>query len=391
MSKITVSVVMPVYNGEGYLRECLDSVCAQTLRDIEIICVDDGSSDGSLAILDEYAAADPRIKVIAQPNSGAAVARNKGIAIAQGEYLSILDSDDWFEPKMLETMVARARAKNAQIVICRCVGFEDGTEKHVDMSWSLKDEFIPSECFAGLDVGDGLFYFTQGWAWDKLYLTSFVREHDLQFQNLKSTNDMLFTFLSIALAQRITTVGDVFIHQRRNRSTSISRTRQLNCDCFYHALTALKSELIHHGIFERTRKAFENLSAHLSMWHFNSLSSDHHCFFYLYEKFQTEYFPALGIGTQPEEYFLEKVRFNYRHCVEILNTPVQDYLFRRVNRAAPGKPSNAAAAELAEIKKSTSYKVGQAITWLPRAAKKLIRSLRVNGISGTFRRIFGSR
>jgi len=385
---------MPVYNGEGYLRECLDSVCSQTLRDIEIICVDDGSSDKSLAILDEYAAKDSRVKVIAQPNSGAAVARNKGIAIAQGEYLSILDSDDRFEPKMLETMVARARAKNAQVVICRCVGFEDGSEKPVDMNWSLKDEFIPGECFAGLDVGDGLFYFTQGWAWDKLYLTSFVREHNLEFQNLKSTNDMLFTFLSIALAQRITTISDVFIHQRRNRSTSISRTRQLNCDCFYYALAALKEELIKHGIFEHTQKAFENLSAHLSMWHFNSLSSDHHCFFYLYDKFRTEYFPALGIGTQPEEYFLEKVRFNYRHCVEILNTPVEDYLFKRVhhnNSKKTSLSSSSCAAELAEIKSSTSYKVGQIITWLPRSAKKFVRSLRVYGFGGTVKRIFHSK
>jgi len=351
MSNITVSVVMPVHNGEGYLRQCLDSVCAQTLRDIEIICVDDGSTDGSLSLLDEYAAKDSRIKVIAQPNSGAAVARNKGIAIASGEYLSILDSDDRFEPRMLEKMVERARKTDAQIVICRCDGFEDGTEKPVPMMWSLQDEFVPDEVFSAQQVGDALFFFVQGWAWDKLYLTSFVRENHLEFQNLRSSNDMRFTFLSVALAKRMTTMRNVFVHQRRGRSTSISRTRQKNCDCFYHALVGLREELVRRGIYERTQKAFENLCVHLSMWHFDTLSQDKYCFFFLYEKLREEYFPELGIGSQPVEYFLPGVRRNYERCLEIINSPVSDYLFERATQLSSGGP-----AELAEIKSSTAYK-----------------------------------
>lgn len=380
MNRIIVSVVMPVYNGEGYLRECLDSICGQTLRDIEIICVDDGSSDGSLAILDEYAAKDSRIKVIAQPNSGAAVARNKGIDIASGEYLSILDSDDRFEPKMLEKMVERARATDAQITICRCDGFEDGTEKPVPMMWSLQDKFVPDEVFSAEQVGDALFFFVQGWAWDKLYLTSFVRENHLEFQNLRSSNDMRFTFLSLALARRMTTMGNVFVHQRRGRSTSISRTRQRNCDCFYSALLGLRDELSRRGLLERYKKAFENLCVHLSMWHFNTLSKDKYCFFFLYDKLREEYFPELGIGSQPAEYFLEGVRSDYEHCLEIINTPVNDYLFERASRSDAGS-----IAELAEIKASSSYKAGKVITWLPRMAKKGLRAVRSCGLGYTLR------
>ncbi len=379
MSNVTVSVIMPVYNGEGYLRECLDSVCGQTLRDIEIICVDDGSTDGSLAILDEYAGRDPRVRVITQPNSGAAVARNKGMDIASGEYLSILDSDDRFEPRMLEKMVEKARNTSAQIVICRCEGFEDGTEKPVPMMWSLQDKFVPGEVFSGSQVGDALFFFVQGWAWDKLYLTSFVREHHLEFQNLRSSNDMRFTFLSLALAKRITTMNSVFVHQRRGRNTSISRTRQRNCDCFYHALTGLRDELDRRGLMVEFREAFDNLCVHLSMWHFNTLARDRYCFFFLYERLREEYFPALGIGSQPEEYFLEGVRENYRHCLEIISEPVEDYLYKRAIGSEHGSD------DIAEIKASTAYKVGQVVTWLPRTVKKGVRAVRSMGFGYTLR------
>ena len=93
---VKVSVIIPVYNVEKYLRECIDSILNQTLRDLELICVDDGSTDGSLEILHEYEKADSRVKVLTQHNMGAGAARNKGLAIATGEYLSFLDSDDFF-------------------------------------------------------------------------------------------------------------------------------------------------------------------------------------------------------------------------------------------------------------------------------------------------------
>ena len=97
-----VSVILPVYNAGKYLHQCMDSIVNQTLKDIEIICVDDGSSDNSLEILRQYAEKDERVKVIAQANGGAGAARNNGLRAATGEYLSFLDSDDFFELDMLE-------------------------------------------------------------------------------------------------------------------------------------------------------------------------------------------------------------------------------------------------------------------------------------------------
>ena len=111
-----ISVIIPVYNAEQYLRKCLDSVVSQTFRDIEIICVDDGSTDGSGAILDEYAAKDNRIVVIHQANAGVAAARNTGLKSAQGEYLAFLDSDDAYNPQLCELAYNRACQSGADIV-----------------------------------------------------------------------------------------------------------------------------------------------------------------------------------------------------------------------------------------------------------------------------------
>ena len=113
-----VSVIIPVYNVEEYLRECLDSVVNQTLKEIEIICVDDGSTDSSLDILKEYAEKDNRITVMKQANLHAGVARNAGLSVAKGEYLSFLDSDDFFEKDMLEKMFLKVSSNLSDVIVC---------------------------------------------------------------------------------------------------------------------------------------------------------------------------------------------------------------------------------------------------------------------------------
>ncbi len=119
MDRPRVSVIVPVYNAQSHLRQCLDSITGQTLREIEIFCVDDGSTDGSAQILEEYRGRDSRLHVIRQENAGAGAARNRGLAEASGEYLSFLDADDFFEPDMLESAYERAVSGNAQIVVFR--------------------------------------------------------------------------------------------------------------------------------------------------------------------------------------------------------------------------------------------------------------------------------
>jgi len=119
-----VSVIVPVYNAEKYLTECVDSILSQTLRDIEVILVDDGSTDASPALCDTYAEKDPRVKVIHKMNGRAASARNAGIRIAQGDYIAFVDSDDWISPDMYENMLAAG----ADVCLCDYVRFQGSSE-----------------------------------------------------------------------------------------------------------------------------------------------------------------------------------------------------------------------------------------------------------------------
>lgn len=111
---VNISVLVPVYNVEPYLAQCLESICSQTLRELEIVCVDDASTDGSLSILREFAERDPRVKVVQAPeNGGLSRSRNLAMSHAVGEYLFLVDSDDWLETDLLEEMYRRAKALDA--------------------------------------------------------------------------------------------------------------------------------------------------------------------------------------------------------------------------------------------------------------------------------------
>ena len=124
-----LSVIVPVYNTEKYLRECIDSILAQTFTDFELILVDDGSTDGSGAICDEYAGKDNRIRVIHQENGGVTRARKAAMRIAAGSWISFIDSDDWLDSTMYDTMLEKASSNEAQIVICDTfLEYSDGHE-----------------------------------------------------------------------------------------------------------------------------------------------------------------------------------------------------------------------------------------------------------------------
>ena len=173
-----VSVIIPVYNTERYLRQCLDSVVNQTLRDIEIICVDDGSTDGSLEILREYQAKDERIKILSQEKSNAGNARNLGLSIAEGEYLSFLDSDDFFELTMLEHMFACAKSGNVDIVVCEMKVYYEDTGDAVSVSWHIKKEYLPAKTFFSFkDIKRNSFLCIISYAWDKLIRRKLVTEN----------------------------------------------------------------------------------------------------------------------------------------------------------------------------------------------------------------------
>ncbi|AQP45765.1 glycosyltransferase family 2 protein [Tessaracoccus flavus] len=117
MNTPAISVIVPVYNVAPYLTQCLDSVLAQTFGDFELLLVDDGSTDGSSALCDAYAARDDRVRVVHQPNAGLSAARNAGLKLALGEFITFLDGDDWFDAATLAVARQTALASGADVVL----------------------------------------------------------------------------------------------------------------------------------------------------------------------------------------------------------------------------------------------------------------------------------
>ena len=317
-----VSVIIPVYNGHDHLRQCLDSVAAQTLKEIEIICVDDGSQDDSVKILKEYAKNDSRFLVVEQPNGGAGKARNTGLMHAGGKYLSFLDSDDFFEPEMLEHAVREIEKDQADFVVFRCDQYMEDKESFKSIKYSLKADHLPSYTpFTFREITDNPFRAFVGWAWDKLYDREFILKNGLKFQEQRTSNDMLFVFSALILAKRISWFDEVLAHQRRNNMDSLSNTREQSWFCFYDALVALRSFLKEKGLYEELERDYINYALHFCLWNLDTITGE--TFGVLYNKLRDEWFEDLGIAGKEKEYFQDEKA--YRRYLEIMDRSLEDY------------------------------------------------------------------
>ena len=147
-----VSIIVPIYNSEKYMSKCIESILNQTLSEIEIILVNDGSTDNSRKIIENYAKKDNRIKVIHQQNSGPSVARNKGIRIAKGKYIGFVDSDDYIEPNMYEELYNNANNKNIEVAMCSY------NEKHLynDIEYVIKPKLDSNRIYEKEDIKQGI-------------------------------------------------------------------------------------------------------------------------------------------------------------------------------------------------------------------------------------------
>ena len=268
---VIVSVVIPVYNIEQHLRQCLDSVAAQTLKDIEVICVDDGSTDGSANILEEYAKKDARFQIIRQKNAGPGAARNRGMEQAAGKYLIFLDSDDWFEPDFLQCMVEDAEQTGADVTICRADEFDTNTGKVYDGTWMLKTQFLPGKVFAPEDVAQHVFQFTYGWPWDKLYRRKFVLKGGFHFPDLKISQDLVFVFPSILKAEKIGIIDLILVHHRVNRNASISNNRSQSSADSFTAAELLFQFMHNEQIYEIYRVSYVNWVVEFLIWHIGNI------------------------------------------------------------------------------------------------------------------------
>lgn len=230
----TVSIIVPVYNVEKYLSKCLESLTKQTYKELEIICVDDGTPDLSVEIIKDFQAKDDRIKLISQENQGLSGARNTGIKSATGEYIMFVDSDDWIDTDCCETAVKNADENNATAVLWGYVREfgEKSSEKRIfdgDRVFNADEtKHIIHRRMAGL-VGDELSNPENAdslvTAWGKLYLTDIIKSNGLEFVDTKiiGTEDALFNLQYFGFVNKCVFVDRPFNHYRKDNETSLTR------------------------------------------------------------------------------------------------------------------------------------------------------------------------
>lgn len=319
-----VSVIIPIYNAAEFLPECLDSILNQTLKDIEIICVDDGSPDNSLDIIKKYASGDKRLRYISQKNQGAGAARNNGMREAKGEYLAFLDSDDKFEANMLEDAYGAASSVDADVCVFDADLFDHTTREFKKCTWAFRRQLFPhNNPFSPMqqDARENIFRMFNGWPWDKLYKREYIDRMGLEYQNLRTTNDMYFVFIALARATKIVTLDKVLVHQRVNVKTSLSRTREKSWDCFYTALLAMQKELKERRLYDIYERAFVNWSLNFSLWQLNTMQGAP--FEWTYNLLKSEGFEQLDITRHSRNYFYSESEYN--QFLKVFTTPFEKY------------------------------------------------------------------
>ncbi len=230
---IKVSVIIPVYNVDKYLEECLQSVCSQTLKDIEIICINDGSTDKSGQILKDFAKKDKRIVLIEQKNQGVSIARNNGIKAAKGEYIGFVDSDDWIDPDFYEKLYKTAKKFDADIALA---GFYNAISKN--KAEKIRKRFLREKLITNFNKKMQLLE-ESGTVWTKIFKKEFLDITQIFFQEDVTYEDRIWLPQIYYKAKKVCIVPKVYYHYRENPS-SIVHTTLTNPTFYKNSMEASK-------------------------------------------------------------------------------------------------------------------------------------------------------
>jgi glycosyltransferase involved in cell wall biosynthesis len=284
-----VSIIVPIYNTERYLRRCLDSIVTQTLSDIEIILLNDGSKDGSLAIMKEYAKKDGRVQIMDKPNEGYGKTMNRGIDAASGKYVGIVESDDWIEADMYETLYKIARDNDVEVVKSRYVFFDDKTgaskpTKDTFSACDVEQVINPRRC-------PGVFYVSPS-IWSAIYRRDFLNENEIRFLESPgaSYQDTGFNFKVWAMADRVWLTQKPLLHYRVGHSCRSTASRDKAfcvCDEFREIERYMKDKP---AKFQEVEKIFNAVKYGVWKWNLGRLEGGNREAFY--KTFEEEFAPV---------------------------------------------------------------------------------------------------
>lgn len=341
MSIAKVSVVIPCYNVEKYLRQCLDSVVNQTLRDLEIICVNDGSKDSTLSIIQEYAAKDGRIKIIDKPNGGYGESMNRGFDLATGEYLGIIESDDYAELDMFEKLYSRAKEYNLDVVKSGFFFYfskpsERNTPHPIASHATSGRTFCPVTDFKS-DMERVEFFNIKPTIWSAIYRKDFIRSNNIRFNETPgaSYQDASFNFKVWTCAKRVRLMEECFLHYRQdNEASSINSPGKVYCICdeYEEMQRFLEERPLEKGILEPIMVRIQYDSYN---WNYERLSEPLQAEFI--QRFHDDFVKHQSEGTLELKYFewykwnnLQKIllnptRYHELHVKAKRGEPVPDF------------------------------------------------------------------
>ena len=244
MKKYKLSIVAAVYNLEKYLPRCLDSLVNQTLQEIEIICVDDGSIDSAPQIIDEYAKKYPnKVKAFHKENGGEFTTRNYGLEIATGEYVTFVDTDDYVEPNWAEKLYNAAKESNADMAVCGFERIDLNTGKVVSTNMTQYGNVVKE-----ITNDDDFMVFINPAPWNKIYKLDKVK--DLKFLNFRGFNDMIFLASSFTRINKVAFVPDVLYHYFLRYDSQIHNVNEQDVENFKKYLLDLKQLYINENKYE---------------------------------------------------------------------------------------------------------------------------------------------
>ena len=293
---------MPVYNVEKYLKKCLDTLINQTLKDIEIICVNDGSTDNSLAILEEYASNDERIKIITQENRGLSGARNSGMKYITGEYVSFIDSDDWIELDTYESLYNFIISKDLDILMFPFNFYNEDTKEIYETQYTsleVIDSSLDNKIFTFEDVKDVLFKIAHSPV-NKLYNASYLKDIDAHFEEGLNYEDIAFFYPTFINTQKVSLIRKPFYFYRI-RDESISTTGDKGSYDIFKILTIFTD-------FMKEKNLFNELKQDILMYLIVNIKF---VYIRLNEKYRNEFFKL--IEENYKKFELDKVD---KDCLE---------------------------------------------------------------------------
>lgn len=252
---VKISVVLPIYNVANYLKKCLDSLVNQTFKDFEVICVNDGSTDLSLSILEGYALTDSRFKIINQENQGLSGARNTGIKEVQGEYILFVDSDDWLERNALELLYEHVKGFNSDITMFKFKYFDESTGELSEGPFTnleVIDTSFYTRNFYYMDVLDILFKISHA-PFNKLYKTSFLKDLDAKFLHGSYYEDLEFFYKVFLKAKKVSVLSE-YLYFYRIRDESISTSGDEGSFDIFNILETTKQYLIDANIYNKVKQ-----------------------------------------------------------------------------------------------------------------------------------------